>query len=70
MKFISFTSSKGYIYFIIFWVIDLLLALESTIFEKYSQYSGEYEREYILLYLICLNFGEILSGVLVLYTKL
>ena len=70
MRFISFTFYKAYIYFIIFWVLDFINSLEIEFFVKYTQYNGEYQREFILLYLVCLNLGELLSGILVLITKL
>ena len=69
MRFISFTFSKAYIYFIVFWVLDFLNSVEIIFFVKYTQYNGEYQKEFILLYLVCLNLGELLSGLLVLITK-
>ena len=36
----------------------------------YTEYSGNYQIEFTLLYVVCLNLGELLSGFLVLYTKL
>ena len=70
MRFISFTFSKAYIYFIIYWIIDILNSIEIKFFSKYSQYNEEYQKEFLLLYLVCLNIGESLSGILVLITKL
>ena len=70
MGFISFTFKKAYLYFIIYWILDFLNSLEISFFVKYTQYNGEYQKEFILLYLICLNIGEMLSGILVLITKI
>ena len=70
MKLISFTFSKAYIYFIVYWIVDILNAIEIKFFPKYTQYNKEYEKEFILLYLVSLNIGESLSGILVLITKL
>ena len=70
MRFISFTFSKAYIYFIIYWILDILNSIEIKFFSKYTQYNEEYQKEFLLLYLVCLNIGESLSGILVLITKL
>ena len=70
MGLISFVFRKAYLFFLLFWVLDLLNSLEIAIFAKYTEYSGEYQIEFILIYVICLNLGELLSGFLVLYTKL
>ena len=70
MGLISFVFRKAYLFFLLFWVLDFLNSLEIAIFAKYTEYSGEYQIEFILIYVICLNLGELLSGFLVLYTKL
>ena len=70
MAFISFIFNRAYIYFVIYWVLDSLNSLEIYFFVKYTQYNEEYQKELILLYLICLNIGEMLSGILVLITKI
>ena len=70
MGFISFTFTKAYFYFIIYWTLDFLNSIEIKFFVKYTQYNGEYQKEFILLYLICVNLGELLSGILVIITKI
>ena len=70
MGFISFTFTKAYFYFIIYWTLDFLNSIEIKFFVKYTQYNGEYQKEFILLYLICVNIGELLSGILVIITKI
>ena len=70
MGFISFTFNKAYFYFIIYWILNVINSIEVSFFEKYSQYSDEYQKEFNLLYLVCVNLGEMLSGILVLITKI
>ena len=70
MPFISFAFKKAYLYFFVFWVLDFLNSLEISFFVKYTQYNGEYQKEFILLYSVCINIGEMLSGILVLITKI
>ena len=70
MGFISFTFNKAYIYFIIYWILNVINSIEVSFFKKYSQYSDEYQKEFNLLYLVCVNLGEMLSGILVLITKI
>ena len=70
MGFISFSFNKAYFYFIIYWIINVINSIEVSFFEKYSQYSDEYQKEFNLLYLVCVNLGEMLSGILVLITKI
>jgi hypothetical protein len=70
MGFISFTFNKAYFYFIIYWIINVINSIEVSFFEKYSQYSDEYQTDFNLLYLVCVNLGEMLAGILVLITKI
>ena len=70
MGLISFVFLKAYFFFLLFWILDLLQSVEMNNFTNYTEYSGQYQIEFILLYAICLNLGELLSGFLVIYTKL
>ena len=70
MRFISFAFKKAYLYFVVFWILDFLNSSEISFFVKYTHYNGEYQKEFILLYSVCVNIGEMLSGILVLITKI
>ena len=64
MKLILFDFYKEYFLFIVIWFMDILnLAFTSKDPPKRAL-------EYMLVNFICLNIGELLSGFLVLYTKL
>ena len=69
MALVSFIFFKSYFYFIFHWLIDFLGFIEKVFFVKYSRYNEEYQKEVILLYLICVNIGELSSGILVLITN-
>ena len=70
MGLISFIFVKAYFFFILYWALDCLNTIEMNYFIIYTEYSGNYHIELILVYIVCLNLGELLSGFLVLYTKL
>jgi len=70
MGLISFIFVKAYFFFIFYWALDCLNTIEMNYFIIYTEYSGNYQIEFTLLYVVCLNLGELLSGFLVLYTKL
>ena len=69
MGLLSFVFLKAYYFFLIYWIFDFLNTLEKFIFDKYTEYNGKYQIEFILIYIVCLNLGELLSGFLVLYTN-
>ena len=66
MRIISFFFYKTYFYFVLFWILDFLNTLESTLNRKES---GS-PLISLLFNFIYINLGELLSGFLVLYTKL
>ena len=70
MAVVSLIFFKSYLYFIFYWFIDFMTFIENVFFVKYSRYSDQYQKELILLYLICVNIGELSSGILVLITKI
>ena len=64
MKLILFDFYKEYFLFIVIWFMDIL----NLVFIPNDP--PKRPLEYMLVNLICLNIGELLSGFLVLYTKL
>lgn len=64
MSLISFEFVKTYLYFLIIWVLDFVSSLISEI------KMGRHRTESIFLVFIYMNIGELLSGFLVLYTKI
>ena len=60
---------KSYLYFLIFWILDFLELLESTLFNS-DKKNQKAQLETLLLNFIYIYLGELLSGFLVLYTKL
>ena len=70
MSLIEFRINKGYLYFLFYWLIDLIDSLEKYIFE-YKDKKPEkekYAKELSILNLFSQNLSDLLSGFLVLYT--
>ena len=64
MSLISFEFQKPYFYFLLVWILNAVNAFLSDLrFIKYQTC-------FMTLNLIYMNFGELMSGFLVLYTKL
>ena len=68
MSFLTFNCDKSIIYIIAYWIIEItyltLLWLKGSYF---SLFQSNIQSEYMLF--ILLNFGDLLSGFLVLYNK-
>ena len=64
MSLISFEFIKPYLYFLLVWILNTI----NTFFNDLR--FGKNQILYMMLHLIYLNIGELLSGLLVLYTKL
>lgn len=65
---------KTYYYFIIFWILDLINTIQKDFYlnineENNSSYIKE-NNLLFLIFLICLNLGDLISGFLVIYTKI
>ena len=60
---------KSYLYFLIFWILDFLGSLESSL-NSNNKKGKKAQLETMLLNFIYIYLGELLSGFLVLYTKL
>ena len=70
MSLIEFRINKGYLYFLFYWLIDLIDSLEKYIFE-YEDKKPEkekYEKEFSIIYSFSQNLSDLLAGFLVLYT--
>ena len=68
MGFLSVSFYKTYYYFILVWIFDILDALIKGIFD-YKYYDKiDFPILVELIYLICVNIGDLLAGFLVLYT--
>ena len=69
MSFLTFNCDKSIIYIIVYWIIEItyltLLWLKGSYF---SLFQSNIQSEYMLF--ILLNFGDLLSGFLVVYIKL
>ena len=82
MGFFSFEFSKGYYYFILYWILDLFNSIERDIFEDNNKGSSTtnnnnstnedtnlYSKEISLLYVALLIIGDLSAGILVIITK-
>ena len=82
MGFFSFEFSKGYYYFILYWILDLFNSIERDIFEDNNKGSSTsnnknstnddtnlYSKEISLLYVAILIIGDLSAGILVIITK-
>ena len=67
MKFISFTFYKGYLYFIGFWISEIIRAVDDHILNKKIENDKELKQK-DLFDLICLNISDIVAIFLVMYT--
>jgi hypothetical protein len=68
MGFLSVSFYKTYYYFILVWIFDILDALIKGIFYYKYYDKNDFPILVELIYLICLNIGDLLAGFLVLYT--
>ena len=71
MSFISFVFYKSYLYFILYWLIDLMQSLENYIFEYNNNNEIKdlsHPNEFYFLSVIEWNISDLLAGFLVLYT--
>jgi len=71
MSFISFVFYKSYLYFILYWLIDLMQSLKNYIFEYNNNNEIKdlsHPNEFYFLSVIEWNISDLLAGFLVLYT--
>ena len=69
MTLVSFVCEKNYFYFLIFWILEISVAIIKNLYYdkfKYLELESNLQNEFI--YLGCLDVSDLLAGFLVIYT--